>query len=122
MNKDERIEELFTEMVKSELKEVDTGEMFGNMLDECYSFDVVGGPFAMMSPSRVLAEVDPTAYRCGESDYVDSELGETLEEVDGCYYHKDEVDRIREEAENSIEAIIEDEEAEEEEEDEEDED
>jgi hypothetical protein len=118
MNKDERIEELFTEMVKSELKEADTSEMFDNMLDEVYSFDKIGGPFAYMYPSRVLKEVDPTAYRCGESDWVDGELGETLEEVDGDYYHKDEVDRIREEAEKIVEALIEEEEEEEEEEDE----
>lgn len=36
--------------------------------------------------ARALKDVDPTAYRCGFSDWLDSELGETLWEVDGEYY------------------------------------
>lgn len=80
--------------VTSECKAIDREARFDEMLDECYSFDSVGGPFAPMSPSSVLKECDPTAYRCGVNDYAD---GERWVEIDGEYYDKDEVDAAREE-------------------------
>jgi hypothetical protein len=52
---------------------VDRESAFDAMLDDCYTFEKVGGPFACMSPSRVLRECDPTAYRCGVNDYADGE-------------------------------------------------
>ena len=33
-------------------------------------------------PARVLEEVDPTAYRCGHTDYNDSLLSEVNDEID----------------------------------------
>jgi hypothetical protein len=45
-------------------------EMYDEMLDDCE------GPVTLCgitySASQVLREVDPTAYRCGFNDYVDS--------------------------------------------------
>jgi|APGre2960657404_1045060.scaffolds.fasta_scaffold21464_2 hypothetical protein len=52
---------------------VDREAAFDAMLDDCYSFEKVGGPFACMSPSRVLLACDPIAYRCGVNDYADGE-------------------------------------------------
>ena len=36
-----------------------------DMLDDCH------GDFMRMSASRILKEMDPTAYRCGLLDYLD---------------------------------------------------
>lgn len=43
---------------------------YDEYLDEIYpEVEIAGVTF---SPSRILAEVDPTAYRCGFSDWVDA--------------------------------------------------
>jgi hypothetical protein len=52
---------------------IDREAAFDAMLDDCYTFEKVGGPFACMSPSRVLRVCDPVAYRCGVNDYADGE-------------------------------------------------
>jgi hypothetical protein len=45
-------------------------EMYDEMLDDCEGPVTVCG--MTYSASHVLREVDPTAYRCGFNDYVDS--------------------------------------------------
>lgn len=80
--------------VKDKCRPVDTDELFNSMLDECYSFESVGGPFAHMLPSKVLEEMDPVAYRCGKNDWVDSER---LVEIDGNDYQPGDVDDAQEE-------------------------
>lgn len=55
--------------IESECDAIDREKAFDEMLDELYSFDSIGGPFACMQPSRVLRECDPVAYRCGVNDY-----------------------------------------------------
>lgn len=62
---------------------VDREAAFDAMLDDCYTFETVGGPFAGLSPSRVLRECDPVAYRCGVNDYAD---GEEWTEINGETY------------------------------------
>ena len=84
----------FNEAVAGELTEVDTSTAYDDMLDECYSLESVGGPFAHMLASRVLEEVDPIAYRCGQNDYEDSQRDD-WEEIDGTYYDRREVDDLR---------------------------
>lgn len=79
--------------VASECSAIDREERFDSMLDDCYSFERVGGPFTYMTPSLVLKEYDPVAYRCGVNDYADSE---GWIEIDGDYYDKDEVESARE--------------------------
>ena len=81
--------------VKEELTAIDTEQRYDDMLDECYSFKSVGGIFAHMLPSRVLEEMDPIAYRCGKNDWEDSESQDQWEEIDGEYYDRDEVQKIR---------------------------
>lgn len=82
---------------------IDREDRFDAMLDECYSFEAIGGPFASMIPSRVLKEIDPTAYRCGVNDYAD---GEEWVEIDGSYYDSDEVDTAREEIVSEMESEL----------------
>jgi len=94
--------------VTSECSTIDREQRFRDMLDDCYSFDKVGGPFAHMSPSSVLEEVDPAAFRCGVNDYMD---GQEVE-IEGDYYDPEEVEVARE----SFLSELEDEESEKEQE------
>lgn len=87
--------------VTSECNAIDREERFDAMLDECYSFNSVGGPFACMSPSSVLKEYDPTAYSCEVNDWAD---GEGWVEIDGSYYDSDEVDKARGELVSEMES------------------
>jgi hypothetical protein len=80
--------------IASECSEADTDRMYNDMLDECYSFENVGGIFSHMQPSRVLAECDPVAYRCGKNDYID---GCDITEVCGVEYHDADIDKAKEE-------------------------
>lgn len=88
-----RIREMI-EHVKQECTAIDREQRFRDALDEIYSFRDVGGPFTYMSPSNVLEEMDPTAFRCGVNDYID---GEDTYEIDGETYDMREVDEAREE-------------------------
>lgn len=91
------------ERVREELTPVDVEARFNDMLDESYSFDSVGGPFACMSPSRVLLECDPIAHRCGVNDYADS-LGKDgeIEYICEDWYDAKEVQDIRDEVEAEL--------------------
>jgi hypothetical protein len=91
------------ERIASDLNAIDVETKFCEMLDECYSFDSVGGPFSYMTPSSVLQEMDPTAFRCGVSDYVD---GEDWVEVGGDYYETEECIEIREDMVAELEQKI----------------
>jgi hypothetical protein len=102
-------DERLSERVKAELENIDMDARYVDMLDECYSFNSVGGPFAHMSPARVLKEVDPVAYRCGFNDWEDSELRDSRDieeypEGSGEVYNKTELDKLREEVSDEIEA------------------
>lgn len=86
------IERLETQ-IANDCTKVNREEAFDNMMDEVYSFEKVGGPFAHMSPSRVLKEMDPVAHRCGVNDYAD---GEEWVEVDGETYTQNDAEEIKE--------------------------
>lgn len=65
-----RKEELEKELVNFEIDPDDFEEQYREMLEE------ISGPVKIgsyeYSAAHVLEEVDPTAYRCGLNDYVDS--------------------------------------------------
>lgn len=63
-----------------ELAEWELQERYDNMLDEVYGTLTVAG--MEYETSLILAELDPIAYRCGFNDWLDSELGETIEEIE----------------------------------------
>lgn len=79
--------------IEAECTVIDRESVFDDMIDECYSFESVGGPFAHMSPSRVLREVDPIAHRCGVNDYFGTD--DSYIEVGNETYRKDEVDEAQ---------------------------
>jgi flagellar motility protein MotE (MotC chaperone) len=81
-----------TDLIQADLSPIDREQLFREMIDEHYSLETVGGPFAHMQASRVLEEMDPTAFRCGVNDYCDS-LG--LYEVGGESYDGDKCEEIR---------------------------
>jgi hypothetical protein len=61
-------------------------EMYREMLDSCYEDVNVCNTYTYTT-SRVLKEVDPTTYRCGYADWLDSELeNKALTEHGGKYY------------------------------------
>lgn len=84
-------------------KVVDREAAFNEMLDECYSFERVGGPFADMLPSRVLLEVDPIQHRCGVNDYAD---GQEWVEVAGETYQQEDCEKVKLEYSDELEAEL----------------
>jgi hypothetical protein len=79
--------------VTSECNSIDMEQRFRDLLDECYSFDSVGGPFVHLLPSRVLEEMSPTDFRCGVADMDTSGMVEIREE----HYDHSEVEESRDE-------------------------
>lgn len=76
--------------IEVNLTPLDTEGLYIDMLDECYGdVEIAGMTF---STSRALKELDPTAFRCGESDYIDSL---SLVEIQGEYYEQDAVEQER---------------------------
>jgi hypothetical protein len=59
--------------VSDNCEPIDLDAYFREMIDECYSFDSIGGPFKGMLASTVLEKVDPIAFRTGLNDFRDSE-------------------------------------------------
>ena len=92
--------------IEADCDKVDMESMFSDMIDECYSFKAVGGPFAYMSPSRVLAEMDPVAFRCGVNDYADGVRDEYVELSSG-HYRVEDCKPIQDEIVDEWEAEIE---------------
>lgn len=96
--------ERLTKHIEAECKIVDRESQFDDMLDECYSFASVGGPFASMSPSSVLKEVDPTAYRCGVNDYFGTD--DTYTEFSGETYRMEDLESAKTEFVEDLELEI----------------
>lgn len=91
--------------VKDDLTALDVDSMYDDMLDECYDLSTVGGPFSHMLASKVLEDCDPVAYRCGFTDWLDSER---FYEVDGEYYHGTDLERIKDELVDELETELSD--------------
>ena len=89
--------------VKEDGQPRDMDAAYREALDEIYSFKSVGGPFACMQPSRVLEECDPTAYRCGFSDWLDSE---EVTEIGDEYFDSKELEDIREQVADALDSEI----------------
>lgn len=79
--------------VTTECNAVDTEARYDEMIDDCYSFKDVGGPFKYLRPSLVLAECLPTDYRCGLADYTGTD--DDMYEIGDKYYDCREVEKER---------------------------
>lgn len=68
----------------SKLSDQELETLYNDFLDECYG-DVVIMTYPYPT-SHALKLVDPTAYKVGFSDWLDSQLEETIFEKDNEYY------------------------------------
>ena len=64
---------------------------YADWIDEIHDFVIVAG--ITFQPSRILRELDPTAYRCGFNDYLDAE---ELDEVGNYYMNRSDIDACTE--------------------------
>jgi hypothetical protein len=104
-----KIDEMLEARIKEELTPIHDEEYYTAALDDIYPVvEIVGISF---SPSRIVRELDPTAFRCGMQDYLDGD--DTLEYIADDWYIADEVQKLREEIEEEIEAAETEEEEEE---------
>ena len=80
-------------LIRQHCQPVDGEEMFEEMLDECYEELKVG--CCTFSPSQVMKECDPTAFRIGTSENLDS-LAEDcqLYELSGDYYQVSDIEEM----------------------------
>jgi len=86
--------------ILEELSAIDVEEAYRDMLDDRYEEARIG--YLTFSPSRIVEELDPTAFRCGLSDYADSN-SDSWFELDGEYYDWDKVKEIRNEIVRELE-------------------
>ena len=68
--------------------------LYNEFLDEVYPDCKIAG--YQYSTSLALKEIDPTAYRCGMNDWIDSMLDDTFTEIDGEYYLTADLENERE--------------------------
>jgi len=74
------------------LTEYELEKRFNDFLDDCYEdIDICGLTY---SPSKALKSVDPIAYRESLLNYLNAELEETLTEIDGIYFHTQDIEDI----------------------------
>ncbi len=89
--------------ISDNLTPLDTEELYANMLDSSYGeVEIAGYSF---STSRALKELDPTAFRCGMVDYIDSL---SLVEIGGDYYEQDAVEQERDSLIDDLESELSD--------------
>lgn len=70
--------------MKRELSDEDLLERFDEYLHETWPIAMVCG--YEHDPVALLKQIGPTAYRTDFNDWLDSEIGETIEEEGGKYY------------------------------------
>jgi hypothetical protein len=72
-------------IIQDRCESIDDEALFDEMLDECYPEIELG--CCSWSPSHVMSELDPIAYRIGVSEQVSSLVEDCqLYESDGDYY------------------------------------
>ena len=83
--------------------EIKDDSELGKEYDECLDSE---GPVKVCGltfyPSRILEELDPTAYRCGFNDWLDSE---EWDEFEGDYMKRDDIEKVTEEYEEYLEEL-----------------
>lgn len=88
--------------IQDELTAIDIDSRYDDMLDDVYpDLEIAGMSFCT---SHALKKLDPTAYRCGLSDWLDSE---NFVEINGDYYEADDCERIKDEMISEIECQME---------------
>ena len=75
----------------------DLDELYDSFLDDCYPKESGGGVCGLsISPSKLIKENDPTRYRCGKNDWLDSQTkDDQLFEIGDMYLTADELDTFK---------------------------
>ena len=89
--------------IKTTAEPINLEDRYREMLDEKYSDYGFCSDFCLR-PSSVLKEVDPEAFNEGLANYGDS--CEYFVEIEGKWYYKDEVFRIKAEIIEEIDGIL----------------
>ena len=90
----------FAEENGYEIKDESTLEQeYRDYIDEFNTVEIMGMSY---TASRVLEELDPTAYRCGFNDWLDSE---EWDEFEGDYMKRDDIEKVEEEYETYLEEL-----------------
>ena len=79
--------------LKDDIERLFDEEDYDSMLNECYGEVKIGG--ITFYPADILKDCDPTAYRCGYSDYCDAEFTNRGTEIvckNGILYTLEEID------------------------------
>ena len=82
-------------LLEAELTPVDTDEAYEQMLDEVYSEPVMVCGMEM-DQVRILKELDPIAFQVGCSDWISSEIDETIVDIGGYYWINEVEDFLQE--------------------------
>ena len=78
-------------LIETKLEPVDGEEMFEELLDECYPEIQIG--CCTFSPSEVMKELDPTCFRIGVQEQLDSQAQDGhLYEHSGDYYRLEDIE------------------------------
>ena len=99
-----KIDEMLEARIKEELTPIHIEDYYAAALDDIYPVVQICG--LTFSPSQIVKELDPTAFRCGMQDYLDGD--DTLEYVADEWYIAYEVEKLREEIEAAEEEEEED--------------
>ena len=88
-------EEYAIQHIEQNYDAIDEEKVYDAFLDEVYPECEIAG--YKYQTSRVLAEVDPTAYRCGKNDWLDGELRDgNLVDIGGATYGRDAAEKLEE--------------------------
>ena len=93
------LEDIEEEEETFELDPNDFEEQYCEMLDSEGTVDVWGMKF---DPSRILKELDPTAFNCGLGDYVDSLDNDASKEYKDIQERLEEAEQEKDEAEEKV--------------------
>ena len=88
-----KIDKMLEARIKEELTPIHIEEYYADALDDIYPVVEIGG--LTFSPSQIVTQLDPIAFRCGMQDYLDGD--DTLEYVADEWYIAYEVEKLREE-------------------------
>jgi hypothetical protein len=80
-------------IIQDRCESIDDEALFDEMLDECYPEIELG--CCSWTPSHVMSELDPTAYRIGVQEHIDSLVEDCqLYESDGDYYQTFDIEEM----------------------------
>jgi hypothetical protein len=94
--------QMVVDRIKQDCRLVDTEERFAYSFDELYGNESFFEN-THLSPARVLKECDPIAFSQAVNDYSDTD--DTLIDIDGEYYNRDDVEEVKQQLIAEIENV-----------------